>query len=75
MINLFQTLASTLTLNPTMLILAGAAVALLIMASRKWGSAIVPQLSLDTAATISVAATSTFAVLTSVQAIAAGPLA
>lgn len=75
MTNLFETATTQITLNPGVIILVAAAIAMLVYAIRQGSSAIVSQLSLSAASAFSIAATSAFAIVTSVQTIAAAPVA
>lgn len=75
MTNLFAFLATELTSNPALLIIAGAAIALTILVGRKHGESLLPNLSVNTAANISIATSASFAMLSSLQVIAAAPVA
>lgn len=75
MINIFATTLDQLSMNPGLLAIAGAVLALMIAASRQLILEDSAAVTVTMAAAISIAATTTFAVLTSLQTIATAPLA
>ena len=75
MTNIFATTLDQLSMNPGLLAIVGAALALMIAVSRQLVLEGSPAVTLTTATAISIAATTTFAVLTSLQTIATAPLA
>ena len=75
MTSLFASLATELTYTPGLLVLAGSAIALTLLVGRNQGAGMLPNLSVNNAANISIAISASFAMLTSLQAIAAAPIA
>ena len=71
---LTSTYFEQITMNPALFVVLSAAIALLIWSGHRLATSGSPAISVNAASVVAVAASGTFAILTSLQAIVAAPL-